>query len=58
MNSNRLWVVVNFTANEVYFSSFDYPRSKAVYDNCVKTFTDLNGNLLPNIGDICVCVCV
>lgn len=53
MNSTRLWAVVNFTANQVFFSSFDYLRSKAVYDKCVKPFTDSNGNLLPNLGDIC-----
>ena len=52
MNSHRLWAVVNYTANQVYFSSFDYLRSKAVYDKCVQPFIDPNGNLRPNLGDI------
>ena len=52
MNSNRLWAVVNFTSNEILYSSFDYNRAKASYDKLVKPLTDETGMFYPNIGDL------
>ena len=52
MNTNRLWAVVNFTSNEILYSSFDYNRAKTSYDNLVKPLQDEIGMFYPNIGDL------
>lgn len=52
MNINRLWCVVNLTTNECLYSSFDYNRSKAAYDELVKPLTDESGQACLNVGDL------
>ena len=52
MNINRLWSVVNLDTNECLYSSFDYNRAKAAYDELVKPLHDDNGKIFPNYGDL------